>query len=107
MASLLPLDVEMAGRVSGEKKKKKKKRARRDLGDGVMRRGVIYVGRLPHGFYETQLKGYFSQFGTVTKVHVSRNKKVCVYTIFASLSGEPGGGRGSMCKLYVLIEPYT
>ena len=81
VASLLPLDVEIAGRVSEKKKMKKKKRAQGDLGDRVMRRGVIYVGRLPHGFYETQLKGYFSQFGTVTKVHVSRNKKVSIYFI--------------------------
>lgn len=36
---------------------------------------VLYVGRLPHGFYERELRQYFSQFGTVTKVRVSRNKK--------------------------------
>ncbi|EIW84101.1 RNA-binding domain-containing protein [Coniophora puteana RWD-64-598 SS2] len=38
-------------------------------------RGVISVSRLPHGFYEDQLKGYFSQFGNVTRLRVSRNKK--------------------------------
>ncbi|KAK1215674.1 nucleolar protein [Marasmius sp. AFHP31] len=38
-------------------------------------RGVIYIGRLPHGFYEDQLKAYFSQFGDVTRLRVSRNKK--------------------------------
>ncbi|KAE9406560.1 RNA-binding domain-containing protein [Gymnopus androsaceus JB14] len=38
-------------------------------------RGVLYLGRLPHGFYEDQLKGYFSQFGNVTRLRVSRNKK--------------------------------
>ncbi|KAG7088208.1 hypothetical protein E1B28_012225 [Marasmius oreades] len=38
-------------------------------------RGVIYIGRLPHGFYEDQLKAYFSQFGEVTRLRVSRNKK--------------------------------
>ncbi|KAL1761142.1 hypothetical protein FB107DRAFT_255400, partial [Schizophyllum commune] len=38
-------------------------------------RGVIYIGRLPHGFYEDQLKSYFSQFGDVTRLRVSRNKK--------------------------------
>eukprot|EP00884_Botryococcus_braunii_P011597 jgi/Botrbrau1/20438/Bobra.145_2s0003.1 len=36
---------------------------------------VIYIGHLPHGFYEEELKAFFSQFGTVTKVRVSRNKK--------------------------------
>ncbi|KAG6849722.1 hypothetical protein H0H93_005925, partial [Arthromyces matolae] len=38
-------------------------------------RGVIYIGRVPHGFYEDQMRGYFSQFGNVTRVRLSRNKK--------------------------------
>ncbi|EPQ52857.1 hypothetical protein GLOTRDRAFT_140451 [Gloeophyllum trabeum ATCC 11539] len=38
-------------------------------------RGVIYIGRLPHGFYEDQMRGYFSQFGAVTRLRLSRNKK--------------------------------
>lgn len=37
--------------------------------------GVIYLGHLPHGFFEDQLRQFFSQFGTVTKVRVSRSKK--------------------------------
>ncbi|RBQ80700.1 hypothetical protein VDGD_06981 [Verticillium dahliae] len=36
--------------------------------------GVIYVGRLPHGFYEHELRSYFNQFGPVTKLRLSRNK---------------------------------
>ncbi|PSC72472.1 MKI67 FHA domain-interacting nucleolar phospho [Micractinium conductrix] len=36
---------------------------------------VAYLGHLPHGFYEKQLKEYFSQFGKVTKVRLSRSKK--------------------------------
>ncbi|KAG6879691.1 hypothetical protein C0992_012989, partial [Termitomyces sp. T32_za158] len=38
-------------------------------------RGVVYIGRVPHGFYEDQMRGYFSQFGDVTRVRLSRNKK--------------------------------
>lgn len=38
-------------------------------------RGVICISRLPHGFYEDQLRGYFSQFGEITRLRVSRNKK--------------------------------
>jgi len=34
------------------------------------------MGRLPHGFYEDQLKGYLSQFGDVTRLRISRNKRV-------------------------------
>ena len=36
---------------------------------------VIYVGHVPHGFYEAQMREYFGQFGDVTRVKVSRNKK--------------------------------
>ncbi|KIJ52630.1 hypothetical protein M422DRAFT_223267 [Sphaerobolus stellatus SS14] len=38
-------------------------------------RGVVYLGRIPHGFYEDQMRGYFSQFGEVTRLRLSRNKK--------------------------------
>ncbi len=35
----------------------------------------MYVGHLPHGFYEEQLRKYCSQFGGVTSVKVARNTK--------------------------------
>ncbi|XP_035879446.1 MKI67 FHA domain-interacting nucleolar phosphoprotein isoform X3 [Phyllostomus discolor] len=37
--------------------------------------GVIYVGHLPPALYETQIRAYFSQFGTVTRFRLSRSKK--------------------------------
>ncbi|KAB0366064.1 MKI67 FHA domain-interacting nucleolar phosphoprotein isoform X1 [Muntiacus reevesi] len=37
--------------------------------------GVIYVGHLPPSLYETQIRAYFSQFGTVTRFRLSRSKK--------------------------------
>lgn len=37
--------------------------------------GVIYLGHIPHGFYENQIRDFFSQFGTVNKVRLSRSKK--------------------------------
>ncbi|KAI9277731.1 hypothetical protein BC943DRAFT_364135 [Umbelopsis sp. AD052] len=37
--------------------------------------GVIYLGRIPHGFYEEQMQAYFSQFGDVTRLRMSRNRK--------------------------------
>lgn len=37
--------------------------------------GVVYVGRIPHGFYEHQMRAYFSQFGEITRLRLSRNKK--------------------------------
>jgi len=39
------------------------------------RRGVLYLGRIPHGFYETQMKSFFNQFGKVTRLRLSRSKK--------------------------------
>ncbi|GAB4816007.1 hypothetical protein N2152v2_003053 [Parachlorella kessleri] len=33
------------------------------------------AGHIPHGFFEKQLKEYFTQFGKVTKVRLSRSKK--------------------------------
>ncbi|KRT78736.1 RNA binding protein [Oryctes borbonicus] len=37
--------------------------------------GLIYVGHIPHGFYEEELKAYFGQFGMVTNVRVCRSSK--------------------------------
>ncbi|KAK6093208.1 nucleolar protein [Batrachochytrium dendrobatidis] len=37
--------------------------------------GVVYLGHIPHGFYEAEMLSYFSQFGEVTRLRLSRNKK--------------------------------
>ncbi|KAK5755283.1 nucleolar protein [Elasticomyces elasticus] len=37
--------------------------------------GVVYVGRVPHGFYEPQMRAYFSQFGTIKNMRLARNRK--------------------------------
>ncbi|XP_064419994.1 MKI67 FHA domain-interacting nucleolar phosphoprotein [Latimeria chalumnae] len=37
--------------------------------------GVIYLGHVPHGFFEPQIRSYFSQFGKVTRLRLSRSKK--------------------------------
>ncbi|THW79523.1 RNA-binding domain-containing protein [Aureobasidium pullulans] len=36
--------------------------------------GVVYIGRLPHGFFEAQMREYFSQFGDITHLRMARNK---------------------------------
>lgn len=38
-------------------------------------KGVVYVGRIPHGFFENEMQSYFSQFGTITRLRLSRNRK--------------------------------
>ncbi|XP_040214213.1 MKI67 FHA domain-interacting nucleolar phosphoprotein isoform X3 [Rana temporaria] len=37
--------------------------------------GIIYIGHIPRLLFEPQLKEYFSQFGTVTRLRLSRSKK--------------------------------
>ncbi|KAK5163716.1 nucleolar protein [Saxophila tyrrhenica] len=37
--------------------------------------GVIYIGRIPHGFFEHQMRAYFSQFGEITNLRLMRNRK--------------------------------
>ncbi|KAJ3371312.1 hypothetical protein HDU91_005339 [Kappamyces sp. JEL0680] len=36
---------------------------------------VVYLGRIPHGFYEDEMRSYFTQFGQVKRLRLSRNKK--------------------------------
>ncbi|KAI1745362.1 RNA-binding domain-containing protein [Xylaria scruposa] len=36
--------------------------------------GVVYIGRIPRGFYEHQMREYFTQFGQVNRIRMSRNK---------------------------------
>lgn len=38
-------------------------------------RGIVFIKHIPHGFYEDQLKGYFEQFGAVTRTRVARSDK--------------------------------
>lgn len=45
--------------------------------------GVIYIGRIPHGFYEHEMRQYFSQFGPITKLRLSRNKRTGASKHFA------------------------
>lgn len=56
-----------------KKIRKKAKAAEKDSTSG--KPGVIYVGRVPHGFYEQEMKQYFSQFGNITNLRLSRNRK--------------------------------
>ncbi|XP_035988534.1 MKI67 FHA domain-interacting nucleolar phosphoprotein isoform X5 [Fundulus heteroclitus] len=37
--------------------------------------GVVYVGHLPVGLFEPQLRSYFEQFGKVLRLRLSRSKK--------------------------------
>lgn len=40
-----------------------------------VKRAVIYIGRIPHGFYEDEMRRYFKQFGDILRLRVARNKE--------------------------------
>lgn len=50
------------------KKSKKKKTVKTE-------HGFMYIGHLPHGFYENEIRSYFSQFGRVCKIKLARSIK--------------------------------
>ncbi|XP_058079512.1 uncharacterized protein LOC131227721 isoform X3 [Magnolia sinica] len=37
---------------------------------------VLYIGHIPHGFYEDQMEAFFKQFGKIKNLRIARNKKV-------------------------------
>lgn len=68
-----------------KKTSKKLRKAKEGKSDGP---GVIYIGRIPHGFYETQMREYFSQFGEISRLRLSRNKKTGASKHFAFIEFE-------------------
>ncbi|KAL7148230.1 hypothetical protein ABFS83_06G164500 [Erythranthe nasuta] len=36
---------------------------------------VLYIGRIPHGFFEDEMEAFFKQFGTVKRLRIARNRK--------------------------------
>ncbi|QSZ31547.1 hypothetical protein DSL72_001114 [Monilinia vaccinii-corymbosi] len=56
-----------------KKQKKAIKKAAEEAANDLP--GVVYIGRIPHGFYEAEMKAYFSQFGNILKIRLSRNRR--------------------------------
>lgn len=50
--------------------------------------GVVYIGRLPQGFQESELRTYFQQFGPIKQLILSRNKKTGKSKHFAYIEFE-------------------
>jgi nucleolar protein 15 len=40
------------------------------------KKGIIYIGHLPKGFNEQELRKFFEQFGEISRLRVSRSSKV-------------------------------
>ena len=51
---------------------------------------TLYIGRIPHGFYEHQMKAYFSQFGEVNRLRLARNRKTGAHKHYGFLEFESG-----------------
>ncbi|BEJ18144.1 hypothetical protein CspHIS471_0704210 [Cutaneotrichosporon sp. HIS471] len=72
-------DASVAARLKRASKKKDAPRA------------TVFLGRIPHGFYEEQMKEYFGQFGDVTRLRLARNPKTGASRHYAYIefSSEP------------------
>ncbi|XP_028993464.1 MKI67 FHA domain-interacting nucleolar phosphoprotein [Betta splendens] len=57
-----------------KKKVQEAKKKNTNVGDRLSP-GVVYVGHLPLGLFEPDLKTYFEQFGKVLRLRLSRSKK--------------------------------
>lgn len=86
--SIVPhLPAAVPAEAKGKKRKSKTHRladamARADAEEGgtgsaseYIPRGVLYLGHIPLGFAEPQMRKYFNQFGTVLRLRLSRSKK--------------------------------
>ncbi|KAG9245479.1 hypothetical protein BJ878DRAFT_501261 [Calycina marina] len=72
--------------------KKEKKKLKRDAEiEASEKPGVLYIGRIPHGFYEHEMREYFKQFGTILKLRLSRNPKTGNSRHFAFIQFESTG----------------
>ncbi|CRG85469.1 putative RNA-binding protein C1827,05c [Talaromyces islandicus] len=61
-------------RIPDSKKAKRKIQKKLKANEEPETPGAVYVGRIPHGFYEHQMRAYFSQFGDITRLRLSRNR---------------------------------
>lgn len=68
------IDVTKLPSAPTSKEVKKQLEAAKKTDDPESTPGVIYIGRIPHGFHEPQMTAYFSQFGEITRLRLARNK---------------------------------
>nr|KMM73523.1 MKI67 FHA domain-interacting nucleolar phosphoprotein [Coccidioides posadasii RMSCC 3488] len=54
--------------------KRKIRKLKKNHTDEPEEPGTVYIGRIPHGFYEHEMRAYFSQFGDITRLRMSRNR---------------------------------
>ncbi len=72
--------AEIEDNIGGEKQKIKKSNVSKitTVGKSELLTGdsdIVYIGHTPHGFYEKEMRQFFSQFGDVVKLKLFRSKK--------------------------------
>lgn len=71
-----PIKKEKKVKNDGEKKNRLVRRFNKlRLKEGDKGKGIVYIGHLPKGFEEGELRKFFEQFGKINKLRVSRSKK--------------------------------
>lgn len=80
--------------VPAENKIKKSKKGESSIKKGGALSDTIYIGHIPHGFYEKELKSFFSQFGGIRRVKLFRSEKTkgskgYAFVQFASIEVPP------------------
>lgn len=59
-----------------EKKNQKQKKPKRKSAEKIeVKPGVVYVGHIPRGFFEKEMKAYFSQFGEISRLRLARSSR--------------------------------
>lgn len=53
----------------------KKQKSKHRFDPLKLKRGIVLIKNLPHGFFEPQLKDYFSQYGKVTRLRLARSEE--------------------------------
>ncbi|RDW91465.1 hypothetical protein BP5796_02630 [Coleophoma crateriformis] len=67
--------VEDVGEIPSINKKLKKQAKKAAEAAADEKPGVVYIGRIPHGFYENEMRAYFKQFGDIKNLRLARNRK--------------------------------
>ena len=69
-------DSDMESVASAVMKPARSKFQKKRVGVSVNKKaGVVYLGRIPGGFEEKEMKIFFGQFGEITRMRLSRSKK--------------------------------
>lgn len=67
--------VPSKGDKSTAQKAKRYRRYEKITAEDRLNKGVVYLGHIPYGFREQEIKEFFEQFGTVSRVKLARSKK--------------------------------